>query len=229
MLLKVLNEMLSRPRTAGVGAYLALAALLWAPIQRVSSSLGVPGGWRRLTGEILVSLVLALVVFVFRPLRWHLIYGALKGELRWFKEKKARILVGVGPGGAIVAGMVAKLMGEQDGAEPEIVVIDRVYSMEEFGEIRVSVETAVERLKLKAGDVGVVVVTSEVHSGDTIKEVCKNLRALAIEGLMNPPVFAFLWSTRPSRKPESIDRFVLRTDQRGILPWPDAPLKEQAV
>jgi hypothetical protein len=121
--------------------------------------------------------------------------------------------------------MVAKLIAERDGEEPEIAVIDRVYNQDEYNEVQVSIKNAATRLKLRSDDVGIIVVVPEIHTGATISKVCEELRRRHISA----PVFAYLWSPRANRRPKSgVDHFVMRTDHRGILPWPDAPLKERA-
>ncbi|MHB1095580.1 MAG: hypothetical protein ACYC3F_05355 [Gemmatimonadaceae bacterium] len=172
------------------------------------------------------SLALPLFVLLLRPLRWHLVYRSLRDEVGWFRHNDARILVGVGPGGAIIAGMIAKLMAEVDGKEPAIDVVDRVYSVDEYSQVQVSVKNAESRLNADHGRVGVIIVTSEIHGGGTIIKVCDALRQHNIEA----PVFSFLWSTQSSRLPKhGVDRFVIRADQRGLLPWPDAPAKESTT
>lgn len=222
-LLIFVNDVFSRSKLVGVTAYITISFLVWGLIQGVNSSLGVQGSWRRFIGEVGLSLALPLGVMLLGPLRWHMIYRSLRSEIKWFRRKEARILVGVGPGGAILAGMVAKLMAELDGREPEIIVIDRVYEVTEYNEIRVSAQRAAERLD--RGLVGVVVVTPEIHGGQTVIAVGNELRKVGIEA----PVFSYLWSAKSARMPRhDVDHFVLRTNERGILPWPDAPSKESS-
>lgn len=100
-------------------------------------------------------------------------------------------------------------------------MIDRSYALDEFNQVQVSINRLGNGTRGKGG---VVVVTSEIHNGNTIIKVCSELRGLGIE----PRVFSYLWSENGAQQPRANrDHFVLRTDQRGLLPWIDAPGKSR--
>jgi hypoxanthine phosphoribosyltransferase len=79
------------------------------------------------------------------------------------------ILVGIGPGGAIIAGMIAKQLGKRIKKEPQVLVIDRLFRRE--GRF-LSVE--VGKADLSPGQ-KIILVTPEVHSGNIIKLVSGKL------------------------------------------------------
>lgn len=179
---------------------------------------------------VLVSLLLPSLLALLLPLRWHLIYRKLRQQLDWFRTEnnRHRVLVGIGPGGAILTGMIAKLVGEAErkadrmGKEPLSVVLDRVYERDEYNEIRASIST-VARIEMQpAPKKQVILVTPEVHEDKTLLAACETLDAMDI----GYSIFAFLWN--PAKRdilPEHDRLVILESNSRGILPWPDAPEK----
>ena len=219
--LRVLNSLVSPRPLYSVSAVLSTAAAIFGGIWVVLASLR-RDDVRWLIAAWLASLGIAWCVRVVAgPLRWHFLYEALRAQLPWFRQHNAQVLVGVGPGGAIIAGMLAKLLGDTDHREPTIIALDRAYEMGEYGEINVSLRKAVT-LNTAGIPPGVVVVAPEIHSGSTIKAVAANLNQLGISFR----VFAVVWSQKSSRPPQPGDRCLLAVDERAILPWPDAPAKE---
>ena len=104
--------------------------------------------------------------------------------------------------------------------EPPVFVIDRVFrkagralsvQVSKTGQINVDL----------IGQAGrVLLVTSEVHSGNTMRLVSQELD----EAGVTHDTFSFLVSPHSSF---AVDRHILRSDHRGILPWPDAPAREE--
>ena len=115
--LGLLNSVYSGRPTVGVGAFLGMVVVAWGPIREVTTSLGIfPVGVQKLAGDVALSSLLPLVTFfLLRPLRWAFIYKSLRDEIRWFKSIEPQVIVAVGPGGAIIAGMVVKLLAELEG------------------------------------------------------------------------------------------------------------------
>jgi pyrimidine operon attenuation protein/uracil phosphoribosyltransferase len=128
------------------------------------------------------------------------------------------VLVGIGPGGALIAAMIAKQLIDEEDYEPFVTTIDRVFERKgayldvQVGEIR-NLTTEMDALSKP-----ILVVASEVHTGNTVQKVSAKLGAAGIDHR----TFAFLASPSSCYK---LDYCVLSTNERSILPWRDSPTR----
>lgn len=199
--------------------FLGVCATVFGLITSATGAAGVQGSWTVLAVTVLASVALASSLFLLRLFRWELIWKGLGGQLPWIGRPD--VVVGIGPGGAVIAGMIAKRLVGYAQCEPIVVVADRTF------------KNAGNRLVVEIGEVAlppasegaqqreILVVGSEVHSGGTMAEVCRRLDDAGIDHR----TFSFLVSPNSNFK---VDNYVLRSDSRGIIPWPDAPEREVA-
>jgi hypoxanthine phosphoribosyltransferase len=220
-ILSTANSVLSGGREAAqtCAAMFAGAFTLSAAVLGV---LGVQGQTLYFTIVILAILVPLAIVGLCYQLRWNLIAWALWRERFWFLNARPELLIAVGPGGAIIAGMVAKILNRSSNLEPAIVVANRKYY--EAGDV-MDREVHFELPKsLSLDRMNIVVVTSEVHSGRTLVklgEICR--RKYRHEKLRT---FSILWNPKSDYR---VTRYIIRSDARGILPWPDDPRRHEEV
>lgn len=222
-LLQFINSVACHASVAWM-ALLAMAIALMGILSSLLSTAGIAGP-KALIATLAVSIAFPLGLrFLLLPYRWALIYRCLEDELPWFRTLRDPVLIGIGPGGAIIAGMVAKLLGHGHEKEPVICVLDRVYENTEYGEIVVSVRESTRLNKVGLAP-QVLVLVPEIHTGTTMNAVCKRLEE---EGFQYA-IYSITWSPKSTRPPRhQKDRFLFCTDDRGCLPWPDAPAKEKS-
>lgn len=219
-LLSIANNLFSLHDTMSVLVFLGVALSTFGVLTGVIGVAGVVGSPAVLALLVAASLALAGSLLLVRLVRWNLVSVGIRGDLDWIISHNPSLIIGVGPGGAIIAGMIAKQLAIRVKREPPVFVIDRVFrkagralsvQVSKTGQINVDL----------IGQAGrVLLVTSEVHSGNTMRLVSQELD----EAGVTHDTFSFLVSPHSSF---AVDRHILRSDHRGILPWPDAPAREE--
>jgi hypothetical protein len=199
-----------------------MAVFVFGGLANVIGVAGVPGSFELLIELGVASLIVASCILAVWGFRWNLVSAGIGLELDWIKAQNPALVIGVGPGGAIIAGMIAKKLAQELRREPLVFVVDRVF------------KTAGRSLGVELGRTGridvnfprmggerVLVATSEVHGGNTMTLICQELDEA---GLIDQyATFAFVSSPHSRFK---VDRCVLVSDNRGLLPWPDSPARE---
>ena len=158
-----------------------------------------------------------------RPVRWIVLAWVLRGNIDCVEKFRPDLIIGIGPGGAIISGMIIKVLADRSGVEPRIFVIDRSFEWE-GKTLNVSFHTALMGPASASDPMNlgrVLLAVSEVHRGETIRGASEYLTGLGIEhksfSLICSPSSGF-----------AVDYSVIRSDKRGLLPWPDAPERDQA-
>jgi hypothetical protein len=139
------------------------------------------------------------------------------------KNSQEQVIIGVGPGGAIVAGIIAKEIGLHTGREPTLIVFDRVFHCDgptigvSLGAVRVS------GMSIDLSSINILLATSEINSGNTMSVVHKELigAGASPESIRT---FAFVINDKSIF---SCDRHVVCSSGRDILPWLDDPKRSQ--
>ncbi len=173
---------------------------------------------------VIVIVVLATTPFalylILRSLRWNLITWGLRSELEWFVQRRPKALIGVGPGGALMAGIIAKYLNQRRKEEPLLFVVNRSYRHDGPATDReVHCDFTFPNGMLEESKGHILVVTSEVHSGRTLIEL-RNVLSQRYGHEFE--TFAFIANPRAEYH---VTRHVIGSDERGILPWPDEPTR----
>lgn len=203
-----------------IGSILAFGALvlasfgvLWTAFEAAGSS----GGPAVFFLVLLLSLVTSSLIPLLRLFRWNLIYWAIGSNIEPIIRFDPSVVIGLGYGGGILAGIICKRITERTRKEPMYYVIDRTIGQDRkrryvnIGDI--SEATARE---IKETHANVLLVTGEVHTGTTLAMASDYLDSLEIAH----KTFALLVSPRPEI---AVDFYVVRTYSRSLLPWPHAP------
>ncbi|MEQ1945647.1 MAG: hypothetical protein ABL995_00555 [Bryobacteraceae bacterium] len=169
--------------------------------------------------------VLSASVLLLRFFRWSLISWGIRHDLEWFRKKKPYLLVGIGPGGAIVAGMIAKHLADSMDHEPFVFVINRKFSVDDSHTESVAALSSdsheireLDEWARSANPGGsVVLVASETKTGDTLTLVRKQLPKLS------GPVVEYVFLFRPIGHLQEVGHCTIKSLHRGILPWMDSP------
>ena len=214
-----LNHLFSDGVT-GLGAGL----MLWASILGLLWTFAEAAGAR---GSLITFIVLSLTSVLpvaalrLRSVRWAVVPLVLRSNIRRVAKLTPEVIIGIGPGGAIVSGIIAKLLLDRTGAEPRVYVIDRTFKWE--GKVlEVALSVALSGEGSSSSNVEgkqVLLATSEVHTGRTMKKASEHLDGLRVDH----KTFTLICS--PSTGFD-LDYFVIRSDKRGLLPWRDAPERE---
>lgn len=206
---------------AGLSAAAALFGVLCAGIWIALEIVGVPGG--PITALVIVSTAIACVAILtlFKPLRWALLSRLLSSWTDSFRGPYPDFLLGIGPGGAIIAGMLSKLIADKSGTEPIVFVIDRNFEWK-----GPSLEVTLDSTSTSATGLGphvgnMLVVTPEVHSGNTLAKVVAHLGTLSI------PCQTFSVVVSPNACIK-VDYSIVESDRTGLIPWNDSPTRRAA-
>lgn len=154
------------------------------------------------------ALLVALITYF---LKWWLLFHALKGYIKKYLLRKLteeKILLGIGPGGAIAVGMVAKAIRVLNYEPPSVIVIDHRYEFRgedpSIGKL-LSLDKSIpkERYWIIQGHIG---------TGNSLR-VFKNKFDLE-----EVPVFAFVVSPEANIRENFYATLAIGT--RAVLPWP---------
>jgi FlaA1/EpsC-like NDP-sugar epimerase len=142
----------------------------------IARALGVGSGLELLFLTMLISIMIGFLFLILRGVRWNLIAWGIRREMDWFSKRRPKVLIGIGPGGAILAGIVAKTINERMGYEPSVVVANRTnLSRQAVSQVKVTFYVSLETFSHRDLESSVI-ITPEVHSGETLREVCRILK-----------------------------------------------------
>ncbi|MCZ7567041.1 MAG: hypothetical protein M5U01_00380 [Ardenticatenaceae bacterium] len=204
-----LYDYMSPPGIIGYGLIVAsVPTTVWNFLEPA----GVTGSPLLLLGLILLGIVLALsVALIASLLKWWLLFEAIKSYIKKYLLRRLtdkEILLGIGPGGAIAVGMVAKAIRVLGYEPPSVVVIDHHYD-------RIGADPSIGTLiapELKLPKERCWIVQGHIGSGRSLRVFRERLN------LQDVPVFAFVVSKEAAAR-EKIDA-ALAVGSRSILPWP---------
>ncbi len=216
----LLNHLFSGGLATASSAFVITASVfgvLWG----LASAAGVEGGPTTVIITLLLSVLPTIAVLGLRPVRWTLLAWLLQTNIDRLVQFGPDLVIGLGPGGAIIAGMIAKMLAAKRGEEPLVYVVNRTFKWE-GKRLDVSLVEALPGATSVTGAITgkrVLLVTPEVHTGGTIKKASEYLSQLGIDHrtfcLIRSPSSVF-----------AVDISVLDSDKRGLLPWHDAPQRD---
>jgi hypoxanthine phosphoribosyltransferase len=220
--LSLANNLIAFHGTPSLLAFSGLVFSAFTLLTAITSTAAIAGSPTLLGQLLLLSVAIAISLSLLcRVLRWNLIAWGVRGHLKPIAFMQPQLLIGIGPGGAIIAAIIAKQLIDAVNYEPLVTIVDRVFKRDgAFLDVQV---TDITKLQLEVGDTGkpVLLVTSEVHSGNTLKKVGTQLTSAGIKH----QVFAFVASPHSCYR---VDHCVLASETRGILPWRDAPARDDS-
>lgn len=221
--LRLVNEIVSFNKGASFIVVLGVASSTFAVLWTICEAGGIPGSPWMLATLFLVSVFVAVsLLFVLRLLRWPIINWAIRRRIESVVKLQPSVIIGIGYGGGILAGLISKECASRTKQEPIYYVIDRAFDLVQDGKRRL---VALGEISTKAAnqirddDLNVLLVTAEVHSGSTLAKANDYVSSLGI----SCTTFAFISSPTSTEKP---DICVLQSDAREILPWPRSVVDE---
>ena len=221
LILFLTNSVIALHGTSSLLVFGGLVVSVFGILATVTATAGITSSPGLLGRLILLSLAIAITVsFVCRLLRWNLIAWGIHRHLKPIATMRPGVLIGIGPGGALIAAMIAKQLIDMAGYEPFVSIVDRVFKREgAFLDVQVG-EIGKLTVEVGARDRPILLVTSEVHTGNTLQKVSTQLKAAGIDHRS----FAFLASPLSCYR---LDHCVLASDVRSILPWRDSPTRDE--
>lgn len=196
----------------GIIGYILIAASVPTTVWNFLEPAGVIGSPLLLIGLILLGVVVALgVALIASLLKWWLLFEAIKSYIKKHLLRKLtdkEILLGIGPGGAIAVGMVAKAVRVLGYEPPSVIVIDHRYD-------RIGTDPSIGILvssHLNLPKERCWIIQGHIGSGRSLRVFRERLN------LQDVPVFAFVVSREAAAR-EKIDA-ALAIGSRAILPWP---------
>lgn len=204
---------------AAIGLILSLFQIMWTFFE----ASGAVGSVLLVALILFISLVPAFFLVSVRHIRWAVIDSAIGASLKTIRRHHdPAVVIGVGRGGAHIAAMLCHKLAGETGVEPFFVSIDRVYFAEErVVAARVSDLTVLRYNKIR--DKGnVLLVTAEVHSGDTLRAASERLQKNCVEH----ETFTF---TKGLNSQFKVSFYVVETDLRNFLPWPFSPVRREML
>lgn len=198
-------------RGVSILAWVVLGLSIFGGIWTVAEASGLQGSPVILAGLLLVSAIsVGGLAMLSRALRWTILFRAIKD----FSQKyllndltSNEVLVGIGPGGAIAVGMVAKAIRELGRTPPSIIAFDMRF--EELGAEPAFGELWPSNLQLPANNCWII--QGNVSSGRSLQKLRDKF------SLQQSKVFAFVISDHVLNR-EKID-FFMAVGTRNILPW----------
>lgn len=184
---------------------------------------GVSGG-PPLLGSLILTGVLAVgLVTTVSQLKLTMLSWAIDSKLEWIRDVDPKLIVGVGRGGAVVAGLIGKKLSESIGKEPAVCVFD-VYQDEYDGGFRAKLESRTLPNLDKLAEFGTaLLVSAECRKGDAVFLAHQLLRGKGIDH----KIFSVLAYDTASERIHGLES-AIRSNCRGIVPWPLSPLKRRA-
>ncbi len=220
---QICNAIISPTHSAGVLAAGSLFVTCFGIGWGVLQTCGVDGSIAVFSSLVGIATALTFILIVLsRLFRWQLIVFAIRADIAWLsnlQKKRDQVIIGVGPGGAIIAGIISKEIGASTGHEPTLIVFDRVFQRNGPA-IGVSLGTVKPAdLSIDLSNIEILLATSEIHSGNTMKVVFEELKAAgASEDSIR--TFSFVFDDKSTFK---CDRYVVCSSTRDVLPWLDDP------
>ena len=216
-LLKLLDSLLTKS-VLSIFTFLGVVSAILSVISVFLSIAGIKGSIELLVVSLLLCFLLTSSILVLKFFRWNLIEWALRKHIEPIKDWNPWLIIGLGRGGGIVAAIVSKILSEELSKEALFTVLDRRY---EFAENCLNVNVDSENFGgefVRESHEGVaLLVSAEVHGGDTIKAASKYLNSVGIKH----KTFTYLKSPMARVK---LDHYVLETPYRNLLPWPPAKM-----
>ncbi len=192
---------------AGIALVLSILGEIWTLLE-VS---GVRGSPTLLIGLLLVSAIsVAGFIMISHPLRWAILFRASKDYIQKYLLDELtpdKILVGIGPGGAIVIGIVAKAIRDLGRTPPSIIAFDLRYK--ELGDNPSIGDLWPNNYSLPSEKCWII--QGNVSSGRSLQALRDRV------ALHQAKVFAFVISEHVLYR-EKIDHF-MAIGTRNILPW----------
>jgi hypothetical protein len=198
-----------RSATAVGAAVLAgsLVGLVWT----VAEAAGVKGSVPLAVLLIFFcGLGAALVSIVAGPLRWFILFKAIRDYVRSYllpDLTAEKILVGIGPGGAIAVGMVAKAIRDLGCEPPSVLVFDMRYeargSNPQIGALWPQ-DHLIDTSRCW-------IIQGNISSGRSLQELQERF------SLKNCPIFAFVVSEHVAVR-ENVTHY-MAVGSRNVLPW----------
>jgi len=208
------NSILSGGRKSILAFFTLLSTVLTLALASLKLA-GVEGRPAYLAVAISLCVASFILFFVLRSLSLSLIAWGLWSEIDWFAIRQPKALIAVGPGGAVIAGLIAKLLNRSRKEEPLVIVANRKSRHDGPAEGR-EVHCELPEALAKSQD-NVIIVTSEVQTGRTLTELRDIL--LAKYG-REFETFSLIVSPQSGYH---VSKFIILSYDRGLLPWPDDP------
>jgi len=189
-------------------AALSIFGIFW----NILEASGVSGSPSLSIGLLLgIMFLLSSGVFFAHFMHWTLLFLAIRSyvdrHLKQTLSRKDLVLLGIGPGGALSVGMVAKALRSLHIEPPSCLVLDMRYKKK--GEDPLIGETYPGELKVSKDNC--FLIHGNVNTG-------RSLRCFRNKyGLEECPIFAFVVSEGAS-KTENIT-YTMMVGDRSILPW----------
>jgi hypothetical protein len=188
---------------------LGVVERLWS-FMEAGGAAGSPALLAALFG--ITALTMGLALMLAKPLRWPLLHFAVRSYVRenLLQElsQPNTVLVGIGPGGAIAVGLVAKVLRELGIDPPPIVVFDMAYT-QKGADPEIGVHWPVLP---QLGSSNCWIIQGNVNSGRSLQKLQRQFQ------LQNAHIFAFVISDAAKLR-ENIKHF-MAVGTRDILPWP---------
>jgi hypothetical protein len=185
----------------------SLLGLLWT----VAEAAGVRG-----SVPLAVLLIIscgsgaAIISIVAGPLRWYILFRAVRDYVRLHllhDLTAEKVLVGIGPGGAIAVGMVAKAIRDLGCQPPSVLVFDMRYEAKGSNPKIGALWPQDQRLDKSR----CWIIQGNVSSGRSLHELQERF------SLKDCPVFAFVVSEHVALRENIAHYMVVGT--RNVLPW----------
>lgn len=191
-------------------AYAAIASSAAGAGWGILEASGVPGSPKVAAGLIILGILAALLTFLFLSLfRWPLLAAAIKSYVFTHLSNRidhTTVLVGIGPGGAIAAGLVAKAFRALHREPPSVVIVDHRYD-------KLGADPTIAKLGVPdLSHSNCWIIQGHIGTGRSLNLLRHKLN------LQNAPVFAFVVSPEALHR-ERIDALLV-VGTRRILPWP---------
>ena len=230
-LLNFLNGMLSEKTNKFWFAWLTAVIAGWRVVSYWAGLFGINNINAHIIGFIAGLALVILFWLVVSRLRLSIIASGIKTDLDWFVNEHPEVLVGVGPGGAILAGIAAKLLNERTKFEPYVIVANREFNATgqflERTPIKNFIDSAYVDAIHKGKQIGdnkihIVIICSEVHTGATLKFVVDTVKEIRDKNI-SIKTYALISAPNSDAK---VDRVLIRSSLRGLIPWSDHPQRE---
>lgn len=188
-----------------------LAISLIGQVWTLMAASGVRGSLPLALGLVAsATLSAALVLALAGPLHWYLLLRAVKSYVRRFLLRELttdKILVGIGPGGALAVGVVAKAIRDLGFTPPSVLIFDMRYEVRGHNPTIGSLwpegwEPDASRCWIIQGN---------VSGGRSLEELRRRF------SLHDCPVFAFVVSEQAPVR-EKIDHY-MAVGSRSAIPW----------
>jgi hypoxanthine phosphoribosyltransferase len=213
---------------ARVGGMITVFGSVFGTVWIIFNTLGVHGSLFSFTILFIISAMSIYVLFLLAPLRWSILTSLLRSNLKRISKTSPDLIIGIGPGGAIIAGILAKLYVDNEEDEPYTLVINRDFEQEHHHiGAKLSRMTSYDLKNINRMK-NILLVTSEVNSGKAITLAHESIRQRINsknlkKGRVSLRTFSLIASPKSAFK---TDYSLLVSDKRGLLPWKDSPKRK---